>query len=84
VPRGIPKTPKDDSTAAVVPQPQARATGKDDAVIEATSQTVPIVVLDDGTAEFTLRDGTVYRVREPNARALLLLQAWVATHPNTH
>ena len=72
MPRGIPKTPKDDSTAAV---------GKDDTVIEATSQTVPIVVLDDGTAEFTLRDGTVYRVREPNARALLLLQAWVATHP---
>ena len=63
MPRGIPKTPKDDT------------------VIEATSPTVPIVVLDDGTAEFTLRDGTVYRVREPNARALLLLQAWVATHP---
>ena len=63
MPRGIPKTPKDDT------------------VIEATSPTVPIAVLDDGTAEFTLRDGTVYRVREPNARALLLLQAWVATHP---
>ena len=64
MPRGIPKTPKDDT------------------VIEATSQTVPIVVLDDGTAEFTLRDGTVYRVREPNARALLLLQTWFAAHPD--
>jgi len=80
VPRGIPKTPKDDSTAAGGQGHRTVAAPKDDTVIEATSQTVPIVVLDDGTVEFTLRNGTAYRVREPNARALLLLQAWLATH----